>query len=69
MIYLSFGLLGLSLVINALLLFAYYRKRAQKIEYTYDAKALMRDLATGPAIVKMEYLDRSEILIRSPRHL
>lgn len=58
----------LSLAINGALIFFLLKKaKTKKPEYTYDARALMADLATGPALVKMEYMDRSDIFLRSPR--
>lgn len=61
------GLL-ISLSFNALLAALCLKKQKRKIEYTYDVRALMQDLSTGPGLVKIEYVDRADVLLRSPRH-
>lgn len=55
----------------ALVIFIILNRRLKKTkgEVSYDARALLRDLASGPALIKVEYVDRADILLRSPRHL
>jgi hypothetical protein len=43
------------------------KPESAKKEITYDVQALLRDLSTGPALLKVEYLDRADVLLRSPR--
>lgn len=43
------------------------KSKEKKPEYTLDARAILADLATGPALVKIEYLSRDDIFLRSPR--
>lgn len=67
-LYLLASLLGLSCALN--FVFAYFLriKPKKNVQQTYDVQALLRDLASGPALIKVEYLDRSDVLLRSPRH-
>jgi hypothetical protein len=61
-------ILALSLIGNgALVLLLNKKAKAKPPEYTYDARAILADLATGPALVKIEYLSRDDIFLRSPR--
>lgn len=63
-------LLALSIAGNlVLLIYALKSPKKEKRQMTYDATALLRDLASGPALVKIEYVDRADVLLRSPRHL
>jgi hypothetical protein len=58
-----------SILSNAVLAFFVFRPvKSKKPAYTYDAQALLRDLMSGPALLKVEYVDRGEVLLRSPRH-
>lgn len=67
---LSIGLCFVSLSLNAFLIIYFTKvKPKPKQEFTYDAQAILRDLATGPALIKVEYVDRSEVLLRSPRNM
>ncbi len=68
-LYVLTGLIGVSLSINAILLFFVLKKSKKVINETYDVQCLLRDLASGPALMKIEYLDRADVLLRSPRHL
>lgn len=62
------SLLVVSAFANVILTVLFLKKPKTKTEVTYDAQAVLRDLATGPALIKIEYVDRSEVLLRSPRH-
>ncbi len=63
-------LLVASLSGNAWLGFLLSQKPKPQKQQTgdYDVQCLLKDLATGPALVKIEYLDRADVLLRSPRH-
>lgn len=63
--------LAASLLANTALAFLALRRPAdsKKPSYTYDAQAMLRDLMSGPLLLKVEYVDRSEVLLRSPRHM
>lgn len=69
MIDLMFMCLGMSICLNAAFSLYLFKFQKKKPVPTYDVNLLMRDLVTGPALVKIEYVDRSDILLRSPRHL
>ncbi len=58
--------LACSLGVNVFCLF-HIKSPKKKIAETYDVQALLRDLATGPGLVKIEYVDRSDLFLRSPR--
>lgn len=68
MIYLAIAL-SFSFSANAALLFLHLKKPKHKKELTKDAAAIMKDLLTGngKCLVKVEYVDKEEILLRSPR--
>lgn len=66
-LYVFIALLGISLGLNVFL-FMSTKKPKKSIQQTYDVQALLRDLASGPALLKVEYLDRADVLLRSPRH-
>lgn len=61
-------LLTLSIFANLALGYLALKKSKRVIQETYDVQALLRDLASGPALLKIEYLDRADVLLRSPRH-
>lgn len=67
-LYLLSSLLGVSLALNLTLLIFLLKKSKRTYQQTYDVQALLRDLASGPALLKIEYLDRADVLLRSPRH-
>ncbi len=64
-------LLIVSLFISACANLALYllltRVKKKKPEMSYDCRMLLADLATGPALVKIDYVDRGEVFLRSPR--
>ena len=62
-------LFALSFASNVALVVVIRKSKKTKREVSYDAKALLRDLATGPALIKVDYVDRADVLLRSPRHL
>ena len=68
----GFDLIIISLILSLLgnlSLYIYITKIVKKKpEATYDVRALLADLATGPALLKIEYVDRGDVLLRSPRH-
>ena len=68
-IWLSVGLLtfGMSICGNIFLTIYIKKLLSKKPEATYDAKALMADLCTGPGLLKIEYVDRGDFFLRSPR--
>lgn len=58
--------LGFSVLLNLVFLgFIYYlySKKSQKVE-TYDVKQLLHDLTRGSALIKIERVDTSDILLR-----
>ena len=57
----------LSLLINLALIFYVIKKKPSQKQLTIDARMILQDLISGPALVKIEYLDRSEVFLRSPR--
>lgn len=67
MIIIFASLLTVSVIANIALLFKPKSKVTNKKELTKDARDILSDLMTGPALVKIEYIDRSEVLLRSPR--
>lgn len=67
--YLLIALTGVSIALNCVFAFFLTRKsKRSPPQETYDVQALLRDLASGPALVKIEYMDRADVLLRSPRH-
>lgn len=67
-LYLIASLLGVSFACNLILLLLVLKKSKRTYQQTYDVQALLRDMASGPALLKIEYLDRADVLLRSPRH-
>lgn len=61
--------LGASAVLNLVFTALLFKKPAKPPpQPTYDVQALLRDMASGPALLKIEYVDRADVLLRSPRH-
>lgn len=61
-------LLALSLLVNVWLIVYAKKIVPKKSALTVDAQMLLRDLMNGPALLKVDYLDRADVLLRSPRH-
>lgn len=61
--------LGASAVLNLVFTALLLKKPAKSPpQPTYDVQALLKDMASGPALLKIEYVDRADVLLRSPRH-
>lgn len=58
------ALLVVSLILNALLAFYFFKKPKA---LTQDAKALLAEILSGSAVVKIQVLDPSGLFYRSPR--
>lgn len=61
---LIFGALGLSLILNACLIFKLFH---QSRPLTTDASALIHELTRGKAVVEIRVLDAAGLMYRSPR--
>lgn len=64
MSYLVYIVVG-SLILNAYLAFRLYIKKANIL--TVDAKALLNDITSGGATVKIQVLDTGALFYRSPK--
>lgn len=62
--YLVFVFLGISLVANATLTYLHLKRPAT---LTKDAKALLNEILSGGAIVKIDVLDAGALMYRSPK--
>lgn len=62
--YVVFGGLAASVCFNA---FLGYKLLKKPKTYTADAKELLAEILSGPAIVKIQVLDASQLILRSPR--
>lgn len=67
LIYYLCGLLFVSAAVNAFLLYKYLQKPKANIQETYDVQELLADLLAGQALIKIERIAPSNILLRSPR--
>ncbi len=63
---LASALLLLSMALNVYLLFK-ISKKAKERAPNYDATALLHELTAGPALIKVEYVDPTRYMLRSPR--
>lgn len=59
----------LSILLNIGLLYYIFRIVPKKAPLTQDAESILRDLTHGPVLLKVEYVNPSDFLLRSPRHL
>lgn len=64
---LTVSLLLISLSANIALAIYIKKKPKTVVQVTEDARSILRDLATGPALLRVEYIDRADIFLRSPR--
>lgn len=62
--YFVYAILGTSLLANAYLGFVLYRKRST---LTTDAKKLLSEILSGGAVVRVDVLDTSALMYRSPK--
>ena len=56
-----------SITANAVLATLLLKKKKQKKELTTDASAILHDLTRGPSLLKIEYINRDDIFLKSPR--
>jgi hypothetical protein len=63
--YLVYISLGLSLAANLILGLMIFRQKNKTL--TVDAKRLLSEILSGPAIVKIDVIDASQLFLRSPR--
>jgi hypothetical protein len=64
--YFVFTFLGLSLLGNAAFAVLFYKKK-YVVTHTVDAKELLAQIMSGPAIVKIDVMDPTSFFVRSPR--
>jgi len=48
-------------------LFIKCKKQQQKKEYTVEAKELLANILSGPALIKISVIDKGDFFLRSPR--
>lgn len=66
--FISWALLGSSLVGNGVLAFVLLRPRKKKQKYDLTAQDLLHDLTRrGQAILRVEVIDAANLMLRSPR--